>query len=61
MSEAVVVFHEFGQGSEGNWITIERVTILPEEPRGLAELRRLSEASREPEFQSYTTTLTPPA
>jgi hypothetical protein len=56
MSEAVVVFHEPGDGSEGDRITIERVTYLPEEPRGLAELKRLSEASREPEFQSYTTT-----
>lgn len=56
MSGAVVVFHELGQGSEGDRTTIERVTFLPEEHRGVAELRRLSEAFREPELQSYTTT-----
>ena len=56
MSGVVVVFQKLIQGPEGDRITVERVTFLPEEPRGLAELRRLSEAFGEPEFQSYTTT-----
>ena len=32
MSGVVVVFQEVVQGSEGDRITVERVTFLPEEP-----------------------------
>ena len=55
MSGMVIDFQKVVQGSEGDLITVERVTLLPEEARGVAELRRLSEAFKEPELQSYTT------
>jgi hypothetical protein len=54
MRGIVVVFLKLVPGSEGDPITVERVSFLPEESRGLAELRRLSDEFREPERQSYT-------
>lgn len=55
MNRLDVIFVRLAEGSvEGPIIT--RVTFRRDEPRGIAELRRLSTAFKEPEQQSYTTT-----
>jgi hypothetical protein len=56
MSGTVVVFLKLVQGSEGDQLAVAHVSLLPEESRGRAELRRLSLDLTEPEPPSYTVT-----